>query len=73
MKTIVTTSGKVIQQGDDGVTIVDDDGKPILDVYEISDAETINVFLSPQGENTSGIVENDSLDNTWEILRNRKG
>ena len=85
--TIVNALGKIIQVGEEGggVLIVDcQTSKPVLEVSEVSDDETVQVFLHiapgaafgkvdfDNPEDTDHyVVESDDVQSTHEILINR--
>lgn len=81
--TIVTGNGKVLQTGDDGggVLIVDSmAGKPIVEISEVSDSETVNLFLHLTHSSGIGridcqngdVIKEDDMESTHEILVNRE-
>ena len=81
--TIVSALGKIIHVGKptDGLVVVDEfDEKPIISFDEVSDDDTVNLFLKfapgaafkSIAEETGTIVGSDFVDNTHEILVNRK-
>jgi hypothetical protein len=85
--TIVTALGTILQTGEEGggVLIVDSENhKPVLEVSEVSDDETVNLFLHvaphaglakvselvalSEGAADSHIVSTDEVETTHEIL-----
>ena len=87
--TVVTTMGKVLHVGNghDGVLVVDEqDEKPVFGIGEVSDDETIQVFLNfPKGAAVRQyqhgdpdvtvnecVIEEESIYGTHEILISRK-
>jgi hypothetical protein len=69
----ITSDGKELHRPKNvqGLVIVAQDNKPILEIGEVSCIETINIFLSTVGE-CSGIVQGISEEaGKWEILANR--
>lgn len=69
-KTIVTTDGRVLRQGTDGLIVANYDGVEIMDINEVSDDNIINLFISLKngGElNTKDLNECAS----FEILASR--
>lgn len=80
--TIVTANGRVLYTPtaavSQGLVIVDEaEGKPILTMSEVSDEETVNLFLYPAADNTaiSGDEDEEGMvlfhDSTLEILVQR--
>lgn len=78
MKTIVTTSGKVIQQGDgEGLIIASEDNTNVLEISEVSDDQVINLFGDLVRRQDKLITKNDSggcgnMTSDFEILAERK-
>lgn len=80
--TIVTALGKVLYVGKngDGVIIVDSQSeKPVLEVSEVSDLDTVNLYLHmPKGAGIARIgmdgevIQEESVQDSHEILINRK-
>ena len=66
--TVVTTRGRVLNEGDQGVIIVSEDEHPCMVVDEVSDDEVINLFIDCP-EQSSGFQH---LHGCWQLLLNRK-
>lgn len=71
--TVITTTGRVLSSdpNSQGVTIVSEDGLPLLEISEVSDSEVINIFATVLN---GGLNHNTlGVDNTFEILASRNG